>query len=95
VLKLYKFQICLFTPSRRLSHTFGGGLRLPDLTPEGAWSRSRWPRAAFVPSFAWLLNFLLLPALVVEDVSGVTDVSEAILHGNARTRGPGGLCLLL
>lgn len=72
-----------------------GELRLSDLMPEGSQSWSRWDGAPFVPSFEWLLNFFLLLTPVVEDASGVIDASEAVLHGDARPRGLGGLCPLL
>lgn len=51
--------------------------------PEGVWPQPRWARATLVPPFARLLNLLLLPMLVVEDVPCVVDTPEAILQGNA------------
>jgi hypothetical protein len=43
-----------------------------------------------VPFLARLLH-LLLSALVVDDVSGVTDASEGVLHGDVRPYGLEGL----
>jgi hypothetical protein len=51
--------------------------------------------AVLVPFFAQLLDFFLLLTPVVEEVSSVVDVPEAIFHGDTHPRGPGGLSPLL
>lgn len=62
---------------------------------EGTRSRSRWVEVAFTPFFAWLLNFFLLLTPAVEDVSGIADASEVVLHEDMCPRESGGLCPLL
>jgi hypothetical protein len=53
-----------------------------DCASEGAWPLSGWDGDVLVPSFTWLLKLLLLPTPVVDDVSGVANVLEAILQEN-------------
>jgi hypothetical protein len=64
---------------------------LVDHALEGTWP---WPgrdRASLVG----LLNLLLLPAVVVEEVSSVADLPDMVLRGDAIFCGLGGLCPLL
>lgn len=63
--------------------------------PKGAWSWPTWAGATRAPSFAWLLDFFLFPMIVVEDVSGVVNASDAVLCVNAHRSRLGGLCPLL
>jgi hypothetical protein len=70
-------------------------LRFSVGASEGAWTRPWWARVVLRPPFAWLLDFLLLLALVVEDVPGVMCFSEAGFHGKAGLHGLGGSCPLL
>jgi hypothetical protein len=63
-----------------------------DRTSEGAWPRHGWAGAPLVPPFTRLLNLLLHPTMVVDDVPSVVYALEAILQGNARSDGLKGLC---
>jgi hypothetical protein len=66
-------------------------LCLPDFTPESVRSWPWWDGDVLTLPFVRLLDFLQLLTPIVEDVSGVANVPEAILHGVACPRGPGGL----
>lgn len=63
-----------------------------DDVPNGA---QTWPgraRASLTSLLSWLLNLILLPASVVEEVSSVADLSDTVLRRDAVLRGLGGLC---
>jgi hypothetical protein len=67
----------------------------PDCVPKGTWPRPWCLGAMLTSPFTWLLDLFLLPMPIVDDVSGVMHVLEAILHGNACSCRLGGLCTLL
>jgi hypothetical protein len=67
---------------------------LPDLAPEGAWSRPSG-LGLHAPSFARLLDLFLFLIPLVEDVLGITNAPDAMLYVDVRQSKLGGMRLLL
>jgi hypothetical protein len=68
-------------------------LILANCAHKGAWPWPWWARTTLVPPFCVVVHLpLALDERVVDDVSGVTDFPNAILHGDVRSRRFGGLC---